>query len=287
MKASFVTLSLLAAATLVLSGCSAAQHRVEVRDDSIDRVSVGAVQREIRVGMTSGAVAEILGAPNIVSTDVERREVWIWDKISSELVEALEHCYHQLLPILADSPAKAVYWDANVDSMITYPAYLKKDLLPWWQKAADLFHSKDKLLFIHPDGENNLLLDILADCGADVCEAVTPYPMTKVSIDEYYDTWCRSEKLTIWGGIPESLLLEKSATDEEFEAYLDHLFKAISPGTRFIADRGFALLRHSFGADRRRLQARLLSGTRSASGAMKSKLRVVSRKRCRRISRVI
>lgn len=161
-----------------------------------------------------------------------------YQKEMAELVEALEHCYTQLLPILAESPAKAVYWDANVDSMITYPAYLKKDIIPWWQKAAEVFHAKDKLLFIHPDGENNLLMDILADCGADVCEAVTPYPMTKVSIDEYYDTWCRSEKLTIWGGIPESLLLEKSATDEEFEAYLDHLFKAISPGTRFIAGIG-------------------------------------------------
>lgn len=156
----------------------------------------------------------------------------------AELVEALTHCYTQLLPILADSPAKAVYWDANVDSMITYPAYLKKDLLPWWQKAAEIFHTRDKLLFIHPDGENNLLMDILADCGADVCEAVTPFPMTKVGIDEYYDRWCRSGKLTIWGGIPESILLEKSATEEDFKAYLDHLFKAIVPGDRFIAGIG-------------------------------------------------
>lgn len=85
MKTTSVSLSLLTAATLVLSGCGATQHRAEVQDDGIDRVSVGTVQREIRVGMTSGAVAEILGAPNIVSTDVERREVWIWDKVSSEV----------------------------------------------------------------------------------------------------------------------------------------------------------------------------------------------------------
>lgn len=161
-----------------------------------------------------------------------------YEKEMAELVEALSHCYDQLLPILAESPAKAVYWDANVDSMITYPAYLKKDILPWWRKAADLFHAHDKLLFIHPDGENNRLMDLLADSGADVCEAVTPYPMTKVTIDEYYDQWCRSGKLTMWGGIPESLLLEKSATEEEFEAYLDHLFRAVTPGTRFIAGIG-------------------------------------------------
>jgi outer membrane protein assembly factor BamE (lipoprotein component of BamABCDE complex) len=85
MKTTSVSLPLLALATLVLSGCGATQHRAEVQDDGIDRVSVGAVQREIRVGMTSAAVAEILGAPNIVSTDAERREVWIWDKVSNEV----------------------------------------------------------------------------------------------------------------------------------------------------------------------------------------------------------
>ena len=85
MKIPSVSLSLLAAAMLLLSGCSTAQHRAEVRDDGTDRVSVGTVQREIRVGMTSSDVAAILGAPNIVSTDTRRREVWIWDKLSSEV----------------------------------------------------------------------------------------------------------------------------------------------------------------------------------------------------------
>ena len=47
---------LLAAAALVLSGCGAAQHRAEVQDDGIDRVSVGTVQREIKVGMPSAEV---------------------------------------------------------------------------------------------------------------------------------------------------------------------------------------------------------------------------------------
>ncbi len=84
MYRSAVQLALLAAA-LVAAGCSATQHRAEVRDDNAERVTVGTVQREIRVGMASAAVASILGAPNIVSTDAERREVWIWDKVSSEV----------------------------------------------------------------------------------------------------------------------------------------------------------------------------------------------------------
>lgn len=85
MKTSIIGWSLLLAAALQLTACSATQHRAEVRDNSADRVTVGTVQREIRVGMPSAEVAAILGAPNIVSTDGDRREVWIWDKISSEV----------------------------------------------------------------------------------------------------------------------------------------------------------------------------------------------------------
>ena len=72
---------------LGLTGCmSAGQHREAVQDDSADRVTVGVVQKEVRVGMSGADVAAILGSPNIVSTDAERREVWIYDKIATEYV---------------------------------------------------------------------------------------------------------------------------------------------------------------------------------------------------------
>lgn len=71
-------------AVLTLAGCMAQHHRKSVRDDSGDRMTVGTVQKEIRVGMSGAEVAEVLGSPNIVTTDEERREVWIYDKISTE-----------------------------------------------------------------------------------------------------------------------------------------------------------------------------------------------------------
>ena len=46
------------------------------------KLTVGVVQRSIEMGMTSAAVVEVLGSPNIVSTDSERREVWVYDKVS-------------------------------------------------------------------------------------------------------------------------------------------------------------------------------------------------------------
>ena len=73
---------------VVLTGCMASQHRRAVQDDSADRVTVGTVQQSIRVGMSGAEVAGVLGSPNIVSTDEERREVWIYDKISTESVRS-------------------------------------------------------------------------------------------------------------------------------------------------------------------------------------------------------
>lgn len=72
---------------LVLSACAdAAEHRASVANQDKDRISVGTVQREIRVGMTSADVVEVLGSPNIVATDDQRRESWVYDKISIEKV---------------------------------------------------------------------------------------------------------------------------------------------------------------------------------------------------------
>jgi outer membrane protein assembly factor BamE (lipoprotein component of BamABCDE complex) len=52
-----------------------------------EKLTVGRVQGEIKVGMAAASVAEILGSPNIVTTDEQRREVWIYDKVSSDSVD--------------------------------------------------------------------------------------------------------------------------------------------------------------------------------------------------------
>jgi len=70
-----------------LAGCStASSHKKSVQSDAGDRVTVGKVQREIRIGMPSAKVIEVLGSPNIVTTDENRQEVWVYDKIATDIV---------------------------------------------------------------------------------------------------------------------------------------------------------------------------------------------------------
>jgi methylmalonyl-CoA mutase cobalamin-binding domain/chain len=148
------------------------------------------------------------------------------------LAGSIEHVYDQILKVVADSPAEVVLWGANYDDMITYPPYFKSEISPWLRKASSALEAKGKYLICHCDGENLGLLDLIHDSGMHIAEAVCPAPMTKVKIEEYYQRW--GNKLTIFGGIPQSLLLAETATEEEFQAYLDHFFKAVAPGSRII-----------------------------------------------------
>ena len=150
------------------------------------------------------------------------------------LAEAIGLVYEQILKVVADSPAEVVLWGANYDDMITYPPYFRKEMTPWLRKASEYLASKGKLLICHCDGENQGLIDVIADSGMHVAEAVCCAPMTKQPIDLYYERWCRSNKLTLMGGLVQSLLSPATASLDDLNSYLDHFFKAVAPGKRLI-----------------------------------------------------
>ncbi len=149
-----------------------------------------------------------------------------------QLCEDMDPYYDQIGRVLADSPAEVIFGGGNYDEMITYPPFFRDHILPYLQKLADLLHSKGKLLQTHCDGENKGLLDLLAESGMDVAEAVCPQPMTKVTITSVKKAF--KGKITIFGGIPSVTLLEESMPDDEFEKFMRSLFKEIAPGDRFI-----------------------------------------------------
>jgi methylmalonyl-CoA mutase cobalamin-binding domain/chain len=155
-----------------------------------------------------------------------------YQKEMRDLAESIAPLYDKALQLTAASPAEMVHWGGNYDDMVTYAPYFEKELLPWIRKASERLGACGKYVSCHCDGENEGLMDLIRDSGMHMAEAVCPAPMTKVTIEEYYRRW--ADRLTIFGGIPSTLLLRESTTDAEFEGYLDHLFKAVAPGTRMI-----------------------------------------------------
>ncbi len=76
---------------LGLGGCAG---KAEIPEE---RLTVGTVQGEIKEGMSAAQVAEILGSPNIVTTDEKRREVWIYDKVSSDRVDTSRSVFGSII----------------------------------------------------------------------------------------------------------------------------------------------------------------------------------------------
>jgi outer membrane protein assembly factor BamE (lipoprotein component of BamABCDE complex) len=64
---------------------SAGEHQSSLHSSRDREMTLGVVQKEIRVGMSQADVAEALGSPNIVTKDSRGNESWIYDKIATEV----------------------------------------------------------------------------------------------------------------------------------------------------------------------------------------------------------
>lgn len=79
-------------------GCTASRHAANTQKGlQGNKLTVGTVQKEIKKGMSGAEVAEALGSPNIVSTDEQGREVWIYDKISTDKIKSESSGYGSLI----------------------------------------------------------------------------------------------------------------------------------------------------------------------------------------------
>lgn len=152
------------------------------------------------------------------------------DKLQ-RLAERMRPLFDKILAIVCDSPAEVVWWGANFDDMITYPPYFEREITPWLRKVSSALSARGKLLLCHTDGENEGLMDLVRDSGMHIAESICPAPMTKITLAQYYRHW--SPKLTLLGGVPSTIVLDETS-DADFEAYMDELFRAVSPGQRYL-----------------------------------------------------
>jgi len=65
---------------LMLASCA----RNDLHSEQQRNMTVGVVQKEIRVGMDSPSVLAALGSPNMVRRSAEGVETWVYDKVASE-----------------------------------------------------------------------------------------------------------------------------------------------------------------------------------------------------------
>jgi hypothetical protein len=148
------------------------------------------------------------------------------------LAEQIEPYYKQIQAIGAESPAEVLLLGANYDDSITHPAFFEKYILPGLHDFAVELHRRGKFLMTHTDGENQRLFPLYRRAGFDIADSVCPYPMTRCTLEETRSNF--GEHVTIWGGIPSTLLCAGSTSEDEFQRSINDTVERYGHASHFV-----------------------------------------------------
>jgi len=72
-------------ATFLLLFLSHCEKEVRHSPDNINKLTLGKVQQTLKKGMSQGEIVVALGSPNMVTSDANGLETWVYDKLSTEV----------------------------------------------------------------------------------------------------------------------------------------------------------------------------------------------------------
>jgi len=193
-----------------------------------------------RIGEHGLAVANgpIAASPiHLVLHDLMEMEPFIYLYVDEpaalqRFAERLVPFFEAALEALLQCEAEVVWWGANYDHHVTWPAFFRDEIVSWLLATGDRLRQNGKLLASHADGENQMLLPLFPGCRLDIAESVCAAPMTGNTLAELRAGM--GTTTTIWGGIPSVALLDGSMDEPGFAAYLDSVFGDLGTGERLI-----------------------------------------------------
>jgi hypothetical protein len=132
---------------------------------------------------------------------------------------------------MLDSPARLLIHGYHLSSQMTPPPLFERYILPYYQELSPLVRSRGKVLALHADNDTRMILSHIERAGFGMVECFATHPMVATTMAEARAAW--GDRVIIFGGVP-SVILEEPFTDEQFEQYMDDLFRTIAPGKALI-----------------------------------------------------
>jgi hypothetical protein len=132
---------------------------------------------------------------------------------------------------MLDSPARLLMHGHHLSSQMTPPPLFEQYILPYYQELAPRVRERGKVLALHADNDTRHILSQIERAGFGMAECFATHPMVPTTLAEARAAW--GDRVIVWGGVP-SVILEEPFTDEQFEQYMDDVFRTIAPGAAFI-----------------------------------------------------
>jgi len=144
------------------------------------------------------------------------------------LLDVIEKKQLEINRIAAESPAEVVSHSCNINGRVTSPHLFEKYCMPYYAKAAKMFHKNDKIFMVHMDGALKSLKNLVAKTDIDIIEAFTPPPIGDLPLTEAKEAW--GEKI-IAANFPEPICL---LGQEAVEKKTLQILTEAAPGDNFM-----------------------------------------------------
>ena len=149
-----------------------------------------------------------------------------------KLLDVLTDRYkHTIWKYMLDSSARLFQHGIHLSSHMTPPPLFDQYITPYYQELTASLRDRGKTVAMHADNDTRAILSQIEKAGFGMVECFVTSPMVPTTLAEARAAW--GDRVIIWGGVP-SVILEDPFTNEQFEEYMDELFRAIAPGKAFI-----------------------------------------------------
>jgi hypothetical protein len=150
----------------------------------------------------------------------------------TELLAVMKKCFDQAAQIAVDSPAEVLMIPENLSAEMVGPRYFEKYIRGYQEEWIKKIRDTGKYSFLHMDGTLKGLLKAEASTGITVIEAMTPYPVGDLTIDEWAKIADNPDTI-LWGGVPGSYFT-RCVSDEEFERHVKNVLAVMRAEPRYV-----------------------------------------------------
>lgn len=148
-----------------------------------------------------------------------------------DLLKSMKRAFDQAAQISVDSPAELLMIPENLSSEMVGGTFFEMYMKDYQTEWTTRIREAGKYSFIHIDGTLQGLLKQESLVGFSVLEALTPYPVGDMSIEEMTPL-LEDSKSVFWGGIP-GVYFTPHISDEEFDRHVIGVLKIMCSIPRF------------------------------------------------------
>ena len=150
----------------------------------------------------------------------------------AETLAVMKRCFDQAAQIALESPAEALMIPENLSAEVVGPRYFEKYVRAYQEEWIKKIHDAGKYSFIHFDGTLKGLLKEEASTGVTIIEAMTPYPVGDLAIEQWAKMADNPDTI-LWGGIPGSYFTT-CVSDAEFDRHIKNVLAVMRAEPRYV-----------------------------------------------------